>query len=253
MPVFQAVLEVTNQPDLRNTNWKNLPTSRVTSFSNHDVAKTGQSQPADDVVESKLTMPVLQLEVINQPDLKNSKWKNLPTSRATSFSNHDVAKTGQNQPADDVVESKLTMPVLQAVLEVTNQSDLRNTNWKNLPTSRATSFSKHEVTKSRQSQPADDVVESNSANTECEFCGNPTWNEGANRSPSPEQTQARSTLKSLEPCFPKRHQPSEQIQSASSVKSNLERRREAPPSLEQTLARSTLKSLDPCFAKRVIH
>ena len=80
-------------PDLRNTNWKNLPTSRATSFSNHDVARTGQSQPADDVVESKLTMPVLQavLEVIDPPDLRNTNWKNLPTSRATSFSNHDVA------------------------------------------------------------------------------------------------------------------------------------------------------------------
>ena len=87
MPVFQAVLEVINQPDLRNSKWKNLPTSRATSFRNHDVAKSGQSEPADDVVASKLTMPVFQavLEVINQPDLRNSKWKNLPTSRATSL------------------------------------------------------------------------------------------------------------------------------------------------------------------------
>ena len=53
MPVLQAVLEVINQPDLRNTNWKNLPTPRATGFRNHDVAKSGQSQPADDVVESK--------------------------------------------------------------------------------------------------------------------------------------------------------------------------------------------------------
>ena len=77
MPVFQAVLEVINQPDLRNTNWKNLPPSRGTSYSKHDVTKSGQSQPADDVVESKLTMPVFQavLEVINQPDLRNTNWK----------------------------------------------------------------------------------------------------------------------------------------------------------------------------------
>ena len=83
------------------------------------MARTGQSQPADDVVESKLTMPVLQrvLEVIDPPDLRNTNWKNLPTSRATSFRNHDVAKSGQSHPADDVVESKLTMPVFQAVLE----------------------------------------------------------------------------------------------------------------------------------------
>ena len=91
------LLKLINQPDLRNTTWKNLPTSRATSFSNYDVAKSGQSQPADDVVESRLTMPVLQavLEVINQPDLRNTTWKNLPTSRATGFSNYDVAKSGQ--------------------------------------------------------------------------------------------------------------------------------------------------------------
>ena len=134
----------------------------ATSFRNHDVAKSEQSQPADDVVESKLTMPVFQaiLEVINQPDLRNSSWKNLPTSRATSLSNHDVTKSEQSQPADDVVESTLTMPVLQAVLEVINQPDLRNSSWKNLPTSRATSFSNHDVAKAGQSQPADDVVKS---------------------------------------------------------------------------------------------
>ena len=162
MPVFQADLEVINRPDLKNSKWKNLPTSRATSFRNHDVAKSEQSQPADDVVESKLTMPVFQavLEVINQPDLRNSKWKSLPTSRATSFSNHDVARTGQSHPGDDVMESKLTMPVFQAVLEVINQPDLRNTNWKNLPTSRATRFNKHDVAKTGQSQPADDVVAS---------------------------------------------------------------------------------------------
>ena len=162
MPVLQAVLEVTNQPDLRNTNWKNLLSSRATSFRNHDVAKSGQSQPADDVVESKLTMPVFQavLEVLNQPDRRNTQWKNLPTSSASSFRNHDVAKIGQSQPADNVVESKLMMPVFQAVLEVINQPDRRNTQWKNLPTSGATSFRNHDVAKSGQSQPADDVVES---------------------------------------------------------------------------------------------
>ena len=76
-------------------------------------SKTGKVQLARDYFESKLTMPVLQavLEVINRPDLRNTNWKNLSTSRATRFRNYDVFVHGQSQSADDVVESKLTMPV----------------------------------------------------------------------------------------------------------------------------------------------